>query len=401
MAVNSIFLHIRMSARISPQSINSDLFLYKTRFISFVLLLAYTFLHTRLTVIYIQVTLEQMLDFCTRMPFAQRLLVPAMAKLLSSFLPFSPGSLFFLLEFLFTAAFFFSLQALLQRQLSRRASLVCSWLFLLLLPLLSVVNYRIMFGGPATFYYPSDSASLFFISMGFLLCLQKRWTLLLFWIFLSTFNRESSILLVLLIPALHWSDRKQIAKPMIAAVLLYILARLIILHLTKNSPGPLTEWYDQFFGHTYFETNFNWLFRQLAIFLVNFCFMGLPLLWFAFIDYIPPQLRPIRFIALFYFLGLQLIGNFSEVRIFHEIVILLYLPVCTAVNRWIQNEPFYEADYSHAGLFFLNRYAVSLILLATTLAHPLLEPLVVKIANLSGSKNHRATNEDWYDKYYR
>ncbi|WP_131793009.1 hypothetical protein [Legionella birminghamensis] len=388
-----------MSARIGSPPVNSDLFLYKTRFISFVLLFGYTFLHTRLTVIYVQVTLDQMLGFCARMPFAQRLLVPALAKLLSDFLPFSAASLFFLLEFLFTAAFFFSLQALLRTQLPRKTSLMGSWLFLLLLPLLSVVNYRFMYGGPATFFYPADTASLFFMSLGFLLCLQKRWPLLLLWIFLATFNRESSILLVLLIPALHWKDKTSI-KPFIAGTMLYILARLIILFLTRSSPGPLTEWYDQYFGHTYFETNFNWLFRQMGIFLISFCFMGLPLPWFAFIDYIPLQLRPIRFIAVCYFLGLLLIGNFPEVRIFHEIVILLYLPVCMAIYRWIKQEPPFTEPAGSPLLYFLNRYAVSLILLIIIMAHSVLAPLVSKVADLSGSKNSNPLNKDWYDKYY-
>lgn len=387
-----------MSARIGSPPVNSDLFLYKTRFISFVLLFGYTFLHTRLTVIYVQVTLDQMLGFCARMPFAQRLLVPALAKLLSDFLPFSAASLFFCWNFCSLQPFFqftspAAYPASPQNQLNGFLAVFAVTAIALGCEL-SIYVWR------AGDVFLSGGYSISFLyEPGFLLCLQKRWPLLLLWIFLATFNRESSILLVLLIPALHWKDKTSI-KPFIAGTMLYILARLIILFLTRSSPGPLTEWYDQYFGHTYFETNFNWLFRQMGIFLISFCFMGLPLPWFAFIDYIPLQLRPIRFIAVCYFLGLLLIGNFPEVRIFHEIVILLYLPVCMAIYRWIKQEPPFTEPAGSPLLYFLNRYAVSLILLIIIMAHSVLAPLVSKVADLSGSKNSNPLNKDWYDKYY-
>ncbi|TAL59016.1 MAG: hypothetical protein EPN84_12025, partial [Legionella sp.] len=273
---------------------NDDLFLYKTRFLTFALLLGYVFIHVMLTGSYVDVTLVKELDFTARLPFGQRLLVPALAHWISIIVPLKVDHLFFLMEWLFVSLFYFALVKLLEEEFSHRQAQLLSWLFLLLLPLMTIINYRFTTGGEATFFYPYDTASLFFLAVGFLLCLREQWLYLIPWIFLATFNRESTILLVLLIPALHWQKLRSVIWPLLFAVLAYVLTRSLVLHFLKDVPGDVVEWYFRKSAHTYFEINLYWLFKMQNILLFLFCFAGLPLFWFAFYDYIPMRFRPLR-----------------------------------------------------------------------------------------------------------
>ena len=97
--------------------------------------------------------------------------------------------------------------------------------------------------------------------------------------------------------------------------------------------------------------------------LFLFCFAGLPLLWFAFYDYIPLIYRPLRYLALSYFLMLLLVGNFFEARIFSEILVLLYLPVCVALNRWLGDMKPITPKMDNSVIYYIDRYAVLAVLL--------------------------------------
>lgn len=360
----------------TQELMNKELFRYKTAFVTWVLVISYAFMHVRLTGIYIDTDLEKLLNLSARLPFGQRVLVPALANLVHRVLPLSAQEVFFLLEVLFVGLLFFTLTRLFQFAFNKSQSLLFSWLFLLLLPLMSVVNYRFTTNGEATFFYPYDSACLFFMAAGFLLCLKKRWVLFTLVVLVATFNRESSFLLVLLIPALHWQERRQILKPLVLAAMAYAIARLIILYLVRHLPGAWTEWYFLSFAETHFNSNLIWLFDQQHLLLFMFCFAGLPLFWFAFYDHIPLRYRPLRYVAFFYFIALLFIGNFIEARVFQEILILLYLPVCIAISHWLSGqEPDYQTPMDLPA--YLNRYAIFMMMALILLLHHPLQALAV------------------------
>ncbi len=341
-----------------------------------VLLLGYTCLHTQLTYTYADTTLDKLADFTARLPFAQRLLLPAIVHVLRPYSPINQEEIFFLLEWFFITLTYFSLKALLSYEFSKKPAQGFAWLFLLLLPLMSVINYRWTIQKGATFFSPSDTPMLFFMSLGFLLCLLQRWRYYFLLIFLATFNRESSILLVFLIPALHWQQGHRFIKPFLMALSSYCLARGIVLYTVWDFPGSLMEFYYSQTSYTYFSINAYWLFDMQSILFFVFCLAGLPLFWFSFYDYIPQRYRPIRYVALAYFLGLLLVGNIREGRLFGEILILLYLPVCIAVSQWInENEPVKHKEMSL--LHYLNRYAVLSILMLVAIFRAPLNQLLI------------------------
>ncbi|ASQ44642.1 hypothetical protein [Legionella clemsonensis] len=353
-----------------------DLRAYKLRFITIILLIGYTFLHIKLTGRYIDATFQQLVEFSARLPFGQRLLMPALARGINFLIPLEINELFLILELITISLTYLTLIKLLQQEFNPRQAQVLSWLLILLLPLVTVVNYRYSIAGEATVYYPYDTSSLLFMMVGFLCCLRTQWLYFVLLVFLATFNRESSFLLILLIPALHWQRLSVIIKPLLLSILAYGIARLIVLWLVQDFPGTLVEFHYRASHYTHFEVNLAWLFAEEHLLLFIFCFSGLPLFWFAFYDYIPWQYRPLRYVALVYFLMLLLVGNFMEARIFIEIVAILYLPVCSAVNRWLQGqEPFVPA-YSGFS-YYLDRYLVILVLVLVIVFQRLINSLIL------------------------
>ncbi len=336
---------------------NNDLLRYKFRFLTFILLLGYACIHIQLTGIYSELSVNGIADFSARLPYGQRLLVPTLINLIKPILPFEVSTLFFLMEVLFISLFFVALLHLLQQEFNLRQAKLLSWLFILLLPLITVVNYRFQRNGLATFFYPYDTAALFFIAMGYLLCLRAQWLYFCLWVFLATLNRESSILLVLMVPALHFQQLKAVLKPTLFALLAFLLGRVFILFFVQETPGSLWEWRQPNGQTTLFVDNLNWLLNEQNWLLFIYCFAGLSLFWFAFYDFIPSRYRPLRYVALVYFLALALVGRFMEARIFSEIVVLLYLPVCVAIKNWLANlEPIRAKNPGVA--YFMDRYAV-------------------------------------------
>lgn len=335
----------------------NDLELYKYRFVTFVLLLGYAFLHMQLTGFYSELSLPDLVNFSVRLPFGQRLLVPALVHLIAPVLPFELEQLFFLMEWLFVSLFYFALVSLFSQEFKPRQAQFLSWLFIILLPLITVINYRLQRSGTATFFYPYDTATLFFMAVGYSFCLRAQWLYFIPWVFLATLNRESAILLVLMVPALHWQQLKTVIKPTLFAFLAFLLARVFILLFLTKIPGDLWEWRLYNGQGTLFTDNLSWLINEQNLLLFIFCFAAIPLFWFAFYNYIPIRYRPLKYIALAYFLGLTIVGRFMEARIFSEIVLMLYLPVSMALKSWLLEQKPISPNQSGLAYYF-DRYAV-------------------------------------------
>jgi len=354
---------------------NTELFRYKLRFISILLVLGYAYLHMQIADVYVGTGLEQLIDFKVRLPYGQRLLVPAMAHFFRTIFSFNTSEVFFLLECLFVTLFYWTNYHLLRLTLDENTSRLLNWLFILLLPLVSVINYRFTLDGEANFFYPSDSAALFFTAAGMYLCLRQQWYWFIALIFVATFNRESALLLVFLIPVFYWQQFRQKIKVFALASLSYLVARLTIVWLTSDLPGAFAEWYFRHSHYTHFITNLTWLLREHHLLMFIYCLAGLPLLCFVFHDYIPRKFLPIRYLVLAYFLGLLCVGIFMESRIYHEIMVLLYFPLAIAIVRWLKEEP--VTNESPKGMALVDRYLIFVILLFVLLLQKPINDLIL------------------------
>lgn len=318
---------------------NRDIVRYKYNFLTFVLVIAYALMHIRLTGCYVDATLEQLYNFSVRMPFAQRVLTPFILHVLSYFLDVNLYNLAFMLECIFSGLTFWSLFSLLQYELDTQQAKLMSWLFFLILPVITVVNYRL--AAPisdtfAAFYYPYDTATLFFMFAGLLFCLREKWIHFIILLFFATLNRESSFLLVLSALTLYWRGPTRNYLYIISAFLVYGITHLLIIYFVDYRGGSHFDYIIPNSDIPRFMDNLHWLFVKENLLLFMYCMAFLPIFWFAFSEYIPVKLRPLRYVALLNFCILLYVGSFKEARIFSEIVALLYMPVCIGVRNWLQ-----------------------------------------------------------------
>lgn len=346
---------------------NTDIFRYKINFLTVLLILGYTYIHTHLTGSYVDATLDMFYNFTVRIPFAERLLIPLLYRGMSYIFPFSLFEIYFLIELFFVSIAFFILFKLLRSQFSDKQSILLTWLFFLILPLVTIINYRLMDPSLpfAAFAYPYDTPTLFFMFAGILFCLREQWGYFLINLILATLNRESSILLVLLIPSLQWkssnTQERSLSTLAVLTVMFFMVYSLIhgyILYLLRNRMGVPFDYFIYNTNIPRFSDNLYWLFNKNNLLQFMFCFAFLPVFWFVFYDYIPKNLRPIRYVALFNFIILFYVGAFKEARIFLEIVALLYFPVCIAVKQWVENKAPYQVSHECLMINCLDRYGV-------------------------------------------
>jgi hypothetical protein len=331
------------------------------------IIIAYAFMHFRLTGQFDQLTLNQIINLDMRLPFAQRLLVPLLAHGFALAIHLNDSEVFLLLEIFASSLLYLMVNQLFLLHFDKVKSQVMSLVFFLLLIVIYIVNYRFIVFKSATFFYPYDTVSLLFIALGFYLILQQKWFALMACILLATFNRESSILIVLLIPTLCVNRAIKWMSPFILAMIVYIASRLFIYMILNDAKGAYIEFNYHQFSHYY--ANMMWLYAYNGLFFIMACFGFVPVLWFALYDYIPKRYQAIRYLALAYFLGLLFVGNFMEPRIFGEIVMMMYLPVCIALDNWLSSEaiPIWQFTWGN----FCIRYSILVCLMLFLVVLPL------------------------------
>ncbi|MCA0402409.1 MAG: hypothetical protein LCH30_01295 [Proteobacteria bacterium] len=338
---------------------NKDIFQYKKRGTLFILLFSFTYLYTKLTAQVTNLPFEGLIHFSVPLPYNQRVLVPLTARLITYLSPLQLNHIFFLIALIFFCLTYLCLVKLMQMAYSKKQAQLLAALFILLLPLCLVINYRYSWGGEAAVFHPYDAATFFFMTLGFYLCLKQKWLYFFINLFFATLNRESSFLLILLIPCLNYKEMKGNYRLLFFAIFLYALTRYLIFYCLPNHDGSFIEFNMQQGEQSHFAMNMQWLFLKENIFLCSFSFLFLPLIWFCLCDYIPPQYRPIRYISLFYFLLLIFVGNITEARIFIEIIVLLYFPACLAISNWL-NGNYYQ--FKPSLCTFIDRYAIIFVL---------------------------------------
>lgn len=361
------------------KNLQKILFDYKERFLTIFIIIGYCTLHIKLTASFIEVTPEKLINFSVPLPYAQRLFIPAIAHFLQYIFPFSSSQIFFFLEVVFVSLLTFSLQTLFNQEFNQKTSKILSLLFLLLLPLITVINYRLPLNQAATFFYPYDTPTLFFLATGIIFCINKNWLLFYITTAIASFNRETALLIVLLVPTLHWNNKKEIFKPFLISLVIYLCIHFFILYFLVHSGGSSIEIYFRDSGFTHFQINIvrffsghNWLY-----FLYSLGFS--PLFWFTFYDYIPKYLQPIRYLALFDFLLLLIAGNFVEGRIFSEIFLLLYFPICVGIKNWLtwSDAKIHCETKDNVIVYYLNRYFIIGVLVLTLGMAPLINKVIV------------------------
>lgn len=310
---------------------------YKLNTLIILMIIAYAYMHFSLNGLYVDTTFDKLVAFTVRKPYVYRVLIPWLAHFLEPFLSLAES--FFLLELLTVSLLYLSVVKLFKTTFQKREATLFSLLFFIFLSLTFIINYRFIIQQPGTFYFPYDTPAVLFTILGLHFCLRKQFICLYPLIILATLNRESSILIVFMLPALYMGTRARWFPPFCINLILYGFVRVLIGVLFFSHGGEWMELTHQTMHISHLVKNMAALIERQALlwFIAEMAFM--PALWFAVSNYIPRTLKGLRFIALFYIIGLFLVGNILEGRIWGETVALLYYPTMLGIKNWLNGHP--------------------------------------------------------------
>jgi hypothetical protein len=249
-------------------------------------------------------------------PFQYRVLVPWLVQWVSYRLIPNPASsiqIFTMMEFFFTFALCIALRFYIGLFISDavRASVYALSIFLLL-------PYQYIFYTPSfhSIFYPSDIPSVFFFTLGLILICKQNWFLYYPIFVIATFNRETTIFLVLIywITTISKTNWPTVTCQCLIQVVLWLLIKHYLAVLYTDNPGPGIF-------VSFISTNWMKLGNPLNAIRVasSFCFVWVVvLLRFSLIT--SRFLQKTTFVVFPYVIGLFIVGNIVELRIFGELI---------------------------------------------------------------------------------
>lgn len=126
---------------------------HKLQLVTSLLLLSYAYPHFRLTVQFTPAALPVLLNFDAPLPYGQRVLMPALGNVLSKIFSLDAANSFFLLEWGCAMLLYVSMKKLLEVEFTASEARVLSWLFLILLPLSTLISYHYSGKMPRAFFF--------------------------------------------------------------------------------------------------------------------------------------------------------------------------------------------------------------------------------------------------------
>ncbi len=272
---------------------------------------------------------DELIALTSPHPFASRVLLPWIASLIIGCTGLSPILAFGVTEFTASCVCCFVIYKFVRRFVPERRAYFFSLLFLFLLPFLFLFRFR----WPV--FYPYDTPAIAFALAGTYAFLQHRTLLFLTLIIFATLNRETAVIIPLAafflsIGGSNFSRRLVLVG---AGFAVHLLTRAFLAWLIAGREGPMMYFY---LGMTpRIWINFCWLLHvdHWPLFLSNLGFM--PVLWCALWNFIPLELRRLRFASLLVLIPMFVVGNIYEPRKDGEAFALLYVPVAIALDRWL------------------------------------------------------------------
>jgi len=269
---------------------------------------------------------SKLLAFEAPLPFGHRVLVPFLVRPLVD-AGRSPADVFAIVEGIAFAIVLVASAAALEHWLPRRRARAGAILIGLVLPLVYVLPRK------WPLLYPWDGAALAVLAIAVWAAVRRRFAVACAAAALGAFNRETALLVVPLLLAVHAHDadaRRRAWAWAELTVALVIVARIAIGVLLPDNPGPPLHFTIGRGDYRLFN-NLRWLAKpsHWAWFVA---YVGaLPLVWPLLRRRIPGPLHRVALVGLAYFVAALVVANIYEPRAWGESVYLVSLAVVAGV----------------------------------------------------------------------
>ncbi len=270
------------------------------------------------------ISLADLTAFRVATPYQYRVLMPLLARGLSSIAPFSLPFLYALLTFGFTLGLLLAWRAYLQKYLHDKADF---YALVLLYPLLW--NYVFVSG----IRYPWDVPAIFFFVLGVAFIQRDQWRLYYLTFFLACLNRETSCFLIFAFVLLTWKRQptRWIIFNGLLQLVLWLSVKAALTRLFQHNPGAKI-----FEKHLAANINFiTGILRhpQDSIDWILLTFGWMIILTMLSWRVLPADLKRLLCIAPPFLLGMMLVGDFGQARIHNELVPVLLTPALWSFER--------------------------------------------------------------------
>jgi len=189
--------------------------------------------------------------------------------------------------------------------------------------------YVLPFNFVHTFWYPSDIPSVLFFALGVFLLMEQKW----FWYYplflLATFNRETTIYLTLTQIAVSIGTVRRIGlwQHVALQVLIWCLIKGTLWFVyTGNPVVGFGLFENQLWAN--FEALADW--RRLATYLMNFGGIWIPVVIWQH-KLAQPFVRRALLVCVVQMLVLGMVGVLDEMRVYGEMIPVVYLAVAVLV----------------------------------------------------------------------
>ncbi len=266
-----------------------------------------------------------LIDFDGDQPFQSRVLVFLVANGVSRLHPLSDrsiGLLFMGIDLVSTfIAFIFVWKA--WSALDKHKGSLLAMLFLFWWQLFATF----VVSGYNNYYYPYDMTSLAFMAVGlWMIVSRQHWLMLLAFCVPAMMNRETAIVLPFFYLAFHWPAWRTVWRQFLALLAVSVAVKLIISAVLGASSDDMVSLYHvPGFLRLYYNFAFIWLgpeYRGTANVFFAFGFAWVLLFMRGHAD---TRLRNMMLCFIPFFLGMMVVGNLSEIRIFAEFIPLMAL----------------------------------------------------------------------------
>ena len=182
--------------------------------------------------------------------------------------------------------------------------------------------------------YPTDLPAVLFFTIGLVLLYRRNWLLFYPLFIIATLNRETSCFLsvVYLFTALGRENRRKIIIHLGAQILLWTAIKYCLYMLYRANPGS-----EFFQGHI--QQNLGFLMNPAAypLFFSNLGYLWVPVLMCRRL--IPDHFARRSVLVIYpYFLGMFVIGNMYELRIYGELIPLVLTALLLIVKELLGKE---------------------------------------------------------------
>ncbi len=263
------------------------------------------------------------------LPFQFRMLVPYLVRFISILTKSDIITTYASLEFLFLVGLFIAYRNFLCLFFKRNLADIFPFVLAFVLPF----NYGIL----TTMFYPSDFPAIFFFTLALIAMYKEDWQSYYLIYAIATLNRETTCFLTFIYMFVFFRKMSitKLSLHLLIQTAMWLGIKQILYQIFRNNPGGLYE--------NHINANIKMFLEILSFKIYNIVnlllnFGGLWVLAIPGYKNAPPFLKASTLVLIPFIIGMFLVGNLYEMRIYGELLPIIVTLSLYPISRFIEQK---------------------------------------------------------------